>query len=89
MRKKSEIQKENEEFVKTYDDSQYPKPSVTVDIVIFGMFDLKEDNYRKISEKKLKVLLIQRGEACKLCLNGMPVPLLRNCYSIFNGTKYR
>ena len=26
---------------------------------------------------------------CKLCLNGMPVPLLRNCYSIFNGTKYR
>ena len=28
-------------------------------------------------------------EECKLCLNGMPVPLLRNCYSIFNGTKYR
>ena len=28
-------------------------------------------------------------EDCKLCLNGMPVPLLRNCYSIFNGTKYR
>lgn len=26
---------------------------------------------------------------CKLCLNGMPVPLLRNGYSIFNGTKYR
>lgn len=28
-------------------------------------------------------------KTCKLCLNGMPVPLLRNCYSIFNGTKYR
>lgn len=27
--------------------------------------------------------------ACKLRLNGMPVPLLRNGYSIFNGTKYR
>ena len=26
---------------------------------------------------------------CKLCLNGTPVPLLRNGYSIFNGTKYR
>ena len=26
---------------------------------------------------------------CKLRLNGMPVPLLRNGYSIFNGTKYR
>ena len=47
MRKKSEMKKENEEFVKTYDDSQYPKPSVTVDIVIFGMFDFKEENIRK------------------------------------------
>ncbi len=26
---------------------------------------------------------------CKLRSNGMPVPLLRNGYSIFNGTKYR
>ena len=32
---------------------------------------------------------IHDPEECKLCLNGMPVPLLRNCYSIFNGTKYR
>ena len=30
MRKKSEMQKANEEFVKTYDDSKYPKPSVTL-----------------------------------------------------------
>ena len=33
--------------------------------------------------------LIDKAYGCKLCLNGMPVPLLRNCYSIFNGTKYR
>ena len=26
---------------------------------------------------------------CKLRSNGVPVPLLRNGYSIFNGTKYR
>ena len=32
---------------------------------------------------------ISDSKRCKLCLNGMPVPLLRNCYSIFNGTKYR
>jgi len=32
---------------------------------------------------------VSRYIECKLCLNGMPVPLLRNCYSIFNGTKYR
>ena len=51
MRKKSEMQKANEEFVKTYDDSKYPKPSVTADIVIFGMFDKEEDNYRKIADE--------------------------------------
>ena len=39
---------------------------------------------------RLKLLKIAaRVGKCKLCLNGMPVPLLRNCYSIFNGTKYR
>lgn len=29
------------------------------------------------------------NEKCKLRSNGMPVPLLRNGYSISNGTKYR
>ena len=33
--------------------------------------------------------LIMENDNCKLCSNGMPVPLLRNGYSIFNGTKYR
>ena len=31
----------------------------------------------------------QKTVKCKLRSNGMPVPLLRNCYSIFYGTKYR
>ena len=75
MRKKSEMQKANEEFVKTYDDSKYPKPSVTADIVIFGMFDKEEDNYRKIAEKELKVLLIQRGAAP-----------YEGCYALPGGT---
>lgn len=34
-------------------------------------------------------IYIPADSSCKLCLNGMPVPLLRNGYSIFNGTKYR
>ena len=34
-------------------------------------------------------LIVGLTLVCKLCLNGMPVPLLRNGYSIFNGTKYR
>ena len=41
--------------------------------------------------EKENLLIPKRNpvNGCKLCLNGMPVPLLRNCYSIFNGTKYR
>ena len=34
-------------------------------------------------------MIIAHVLACKLRSNGMPVPLLRNGYSIFNGTKYR
>ena len=51
---------------------------------------------KKIYENKLELLPQERfdfglmnGIACKLRSNGMPVPLLRNGYSIFNGTKYR
>ena len=30
------LSKEDQEFVKTYDDSKYAKPSVTADMVIFA-----------------------------------------------------
>ena len=40
--------------------------------------------YKKTNSKRDIVDTI-----CKLRSNGMPVPLLRNGYSIFNGTKYR
>ena len=50
-----------EEFLKTYDSSKYEKPSVTVDVLIFTIFNEKSDNYRKLDDKKLSVLLIKRG----------------------------
>ena len=46
------LSKEDQEFVKTYDDSKYAKPSVTADMVIFA---------RGSEEEHLGVLLIQRG----------------------------
>ena len=46
------LSKEDQEFVKTYDDSKYAKPSVTADMVIFA---------RGSEEEHLEVLLIQRG----------------------------
>lgn len=63
MKKKIETLQANKEFVRTYDDSKYEKPSVTADIVIFGIFTSVGNYERETSEKKLKVLLIQRGAA--------------------------
>ena len=66
-------------------------------IVLFDLETLAEENM----EDKIQLLdeLYNNMEAklkrygylskCKLRSNGMPVPLLRNGYSIFNGTKYR
>ena len=48
-----------------------------------------------VIERGLKVtkldtfVTIANALDCKLRSNGMPVPLLQNGYSIFNGTKYR
>ena len=39
--------------------------------------------------KEYKRLVKANHPDCKLRLNGTPVPLLRNGYSIFNGMKYR
>jgi ADP-ribose pyrophosphatase YjhB (NUDIX family) len=48
------------DFLKKYDSNKYKKPSVTVDMIIFTVENTKKKNYRKLSEKKLKILLIKR-----------------------------
>ena len=53
---------DEKEFLDKYDDSKYEKPSVTADINIFSVFEEQPDNYRKLSSKKLKILLIKRGK---------------------------
>lgn len=51
-----------EEFLAVYEPGDYPRPSVAADMVIFTVTDHRtEDNYRKIPEKELRVLLIKRG----------------------------
>lgn len=55
-----------EEFLKTYDITKYPRPSVTVDIVTFGVTGETERNYRQDEKKALSLLLIKRGgHPCK------------------------
>ena len=51
-----EISKEDKKFLELYSDSEYQKPSVTVDAVILRMVDKETGNYRKLPEKKLQVL---------------------------------
>lgn len=54
------ISKEDKKFLELYSDSQYEKPSVTVDAVVFRIVDKKTDNYRKLPEKKMQVYLTKR-----------------------------
>jgi len=52
--------KNEEEFLKNYDDSKYSKPSVTSDIALFSVSDGVQSNYRKLKHKYYSVLLVKR-----------------------------
>lgn len=55
------LTKEDEKLLELYSDSEYDKPSVTVDAVIFRLKDKENNNYRKLAEKKLQVFLSKRN----------------------------
>ena len=50
-----------EEFLQQYDVTQYQRPSVSVDILLFTVVNGPKYNYRKLPEKEIKVLLVKRG----------------------------
>lgn len=50
-----------EEFLASYRPGDFERPSVAADMVIFAVTDREEENYRKIPEKELRLLLIKRG----------------------------
>ncbi|OWA35921.1 ADP-ribose pyrophosphatase [Saccharibacillus sp. O16] len=49
------------EFLAQYDAGDYERPSMAADMVIFTVSDEKEDNYRKLPGRSLRILLIRRG----------------------------
>ena len=51
-----------EEFLASYDASKYERPSVTVDMLIFTVTNEKKENYRKLPEKVLRLLMIKRAD---------------------------
>lgn len=50
------------EFLSKYDADKYKRPSFTVDMLIFTVMEEEKENYRKLPEKALKILLIKRGD---------------------------
>lgn len=58
----SHVEMTEEEFLKNYDIKKYDRPSMTVDIMLLTVADTLNDNYRKLPDKQLKVLLIKRNE---------------------------
>lgn len=49
------------EFMEQYKAGDYERPSVATDMVIFTVTHTETDNYRKLPEKELRILLIRRG----------------------------
>ena len=45
-----------EEYLNAYCPEKYPSPSVATDMAIFTILEQREENYRKLSEKKLGLL---------------------------------
>lgn len=60
--KNSQEEIKEEEFLEQYDIREYESPSVAVDVVAMAIDEDESDNYRKMSDKKLKILLIKRTQ---------------------------
>jgi ADP-ribose pyrophosphatase YjhB (NUDIX family) len=50
-----------QEFLANYNAKDYEHPSVTADIALFTVSSTELDNYRKLPEQQLEILLIKRG----------------------------
>lgn len=51
-----------EQFLAQYDAGKYERPSVTVDMLVFTVTNEEKENYRKLPEKVLKILMVKRGD---------------------------
>ncbi len=58
------MNKEEQEYLANYDIAKYDRPSIAVDMAIFTISDSHLDNadYRKLPDKRLKLLMIKRGQ---------------------------
>lgn len=69
--KKYVMSEKEKAYLKSYDISEYERPSITTDMAVFSVMGIgdedageavrSKENYRKDPQKKLKLLLIKRG----------------------------
>lgn len=62
MTKYKPCNKEEQEFLQAYNPNEFPQVAVTVDAVIFGVEKDNAENYRKLDEQSIKVLLVKRDD---------------------------
>lgn len=53
--------KSEEEFLNNYDATEYDKPSLCVDNILFTIRESESNNYRKLPTKSLQILLVHRN----------------------------
>lgn len=63
-----QMSREEKEYLKQYDITQFERPSIAADMAVFSVMGDEsgeqardKENYRRLPEKKLKILLIKRG----------------------------
>ncbi len=56
------MENNEKKFLNEYDSNQYAKISLTTDLLVFSISDVKTTNYRKLPEKKMSVFLTQRTQ---------------------------
>jgi len=65
--------KNEKDFLKNYNPSDYPQFAVSTDILVFGISSIDDDDYKKLDNKKMSILLIKRDTypyKDKWCLPG-------------------
>jgi len=70
------------EQLKKYDASIYYRPSFSVDDLIFTVSEQESENYRKLSDKSLRILMVKRGEWPHKDLWALPGGFLKEGESI-------
>jgi 8-oxo-dGTP diphosphatase len=80
------MKKETEkEFLSTYNQEAYDRPSVAVDMAVFTIKSKDASNIRKLSQKQLSLLLIKRGEHPFLNLWALPGGFIRKGETLENA----